>query len=262
MMDFVWNGLHWFFLALKAHNPPVLYIYNGVQTLCAPSELPPKPPGSVRLVVVSDTHARHSLVHVPPGDVLCHCGDILFSGRRFSDAELAQQYADFNEWLGRAPCPTRIVIAGNHDCYLEKIGSTAAQQLLSNAVYLCNTTATLPGLGLTVLGTPLSHGSSRNSAFQSDLFEEQAHAALAAAPRVDVLLTHGPQVRSVCAAVPGLQLHLWGHVHGAYGAKVTQANGGAAAWLSVCASSLDAQYAATNGAVVVDLEIRSADVTR
>ena len=39
-----------------------------------------KPAGSARLVVLSDTHSRHTNAIVPPGDVLIHCGDFTMSG--------------------------------------------------------------------------------------------------------------------------------------------------------------------------------------
>lgn len=50
----------------------------------------------MRIVCVSDTHARHHLTEVPDGDVLVHAGDITRRGK-LEDVE------SFNSWLGSLP---------------------------------------------------------------------------------------------------------------------------------------------------------------
>ena len=50
-------------------------------------------PGTIRCVVVSDTHGKHAALRVPPGDVLLHCGDFTNAGR-------ISEIQEFNRWLG------------------------------------------------------------------------------------------------------------------------------------------------------------------
>lgn len=61
---------------------------------------PPVPsPEWTRFVCISDTHSR--MVHVPPGDVLLHSGDLTAVGT----------YSDFQrtmEWLGDLPHRTKM----------------------------------------------------------------------------------------------------------------------------------------------------------
>ena len=37
----------------------------------------------LRFVCISDTHEAHEQLHIPPGDVLIHCGDILVHNSKF-----------------------------------------------------------------------------------------------------------------------------------------------------------------------------------
>lgn len=108
------------------------------------SPLQAKAHSVVRFVVISDTHARHELLAMPTGDILVHCGDIAFEGRRYSDSSSIAAYEQFNTWLGGLPYQHKVVIAGNHDAYLAKIGPARSQELLSNAVYLCDSAVELP----------------------------------------------------------------------------------------------------------------------
>lgn len=62
----------------------------------------------IRFVCISDTHGLHSHLNIPSGDVLIHAGDFTNIG----EPEITQE---FNQWLGKLPHPTKVVIAGNHD---------------------------------------------------------------------------------------------------------------------------------------------------
>lgn len=52
------------------HRPPIEVKLPGVD---AGSRL-------VRVVVVSDTHNKHNLIEILPGDILVHCGDFTNKG--------------------------------------------------------------------------------------------------------------------------------------------------------------------------------------
>src|SRR5690349_9768857 len=57
----------------------------------------------MRIVCVSDTHARHHLTSLPPGDVLVHAGDITRHGA-LEDVEA------FDAWLGTLDYRHKVVI--------------------------------------------------------------------------------------------------------------------------------------------------------
>ena len=93
----------------RSTQPPCIFLPAPLQG--APVQyhdfdtMPPKRPGSARVVFVSDTHGRHASMRVPPGDVLCHCGDIMFMGGKFSPSYCDAQYAAFDAWMVLASPP-------------------------------------------------------------------------------------------------------------------------------------------------------------
>ena len=164
----------------------------------------PKEPagGSLRIVSVSDTHMKHKFLEnrVPDGDVLVHCGDMLMSSVRYSDAESLKRIRSFNRWLGTLPHRHKIVICGNHDGFLQRAGVEEAQRLLSNAVYLCDSAVTIAGVKF--YGTPVSWGHSQNDAFQQNQDEEH----IARIPSdTDILITHGYPFKDKTAFIKRLR---------------------------------------------------------
>jgi len=231
-------------------------------------ELPPKAEGAIRVVVVSDTHGQHAEIgELPAGDIFIHCGDILMSARLWTDAGQVEKLKSFNEWLGSLPFASRVVIAGNHDMVVPRLGVEATRSLLANASYLENDAVEVAG-GLTVFGTPCSRGKSGNSAFQDDAFHSQAQEAAAALIEgVDILVTHGPCQSAVSSRQSGQlepwlrhlkpRLHCWGHAHALYGVRecVGDSEG---SMVSVCASTMTTGYNPRNPPVVIDLATRDA----
>jgi hypothetical protein len=72
---------------------------------------PCKGPG-IRIVCISDTHAKHGrMLPLPEGDVLIHGGDFTNTGSR-RDTE------DFVMWMDAQPFKYKVFIAGNHDTSL------------------------------------------------------------------------------------------------------------------------------------------------
>lgn len=71
--------------------------------------------GSVRLVVVSDTHGFERQLGtqlLPPGDVLIHCGD--WCGHGSAEA-ISASALQLDEWLASQPHEHKVVVRGNHD---------------------------------------------------------------------------------------------------------------------------------------------------
>ncbi len=100
----------------------------------------------VRIVCISDTHGQHAKLSVPVGDVLIHAGDFMTYG------DTPKEIVDFNHWLGKQSHRFKVVIAGNHDLMFERHPG-AAEELLSNAIYLENSGTEL--LGLKFWGSPV-----------------------------------------------------------------------------------------------------------
>ena len=96
-------------LLLRA--PVKLLLYN-VHHLLTHLRSAPKPTHSaLRIVCISDTH-NHIPSSVPDGDILIHAGDMTNGG---SVAEIQAQI----DWLCALPHREIVVIAGNHDTYLD-----------------------------------------------------------------------------------------------------------------------------------------------
>ena len=79
-------------------------------------------------------------ITIPPGDILCHTGDITFCARGGRTA-----LADFNEQLRSLPHQHKVVIAGNHDKRIEQLGAQQVRKVLTAAHYLENNGVRLCG---------------------------------------------------------------------------------------------------------------------
>lgn len=218
--------------------------------------LPSVPAGFIRLVCVSDTHGLHRDVGTLPAcDLFVHAGDIMMKGRHFSPHLCQRFYADFNDWLGAIPASKRVVIAGNHDKFLETLGVDQARKLMHHADYLENSGTTLGAIR--IYGSPASRGRSRNRAFQRAGSEPEAGETtpgpLATEP-LDILVTHGP-CKGLCESLKP-RVHIWGHVHEDHGVKAKPHTQGVGTTLSICACTLDGRYAPTQVPIVFDMRAR------
>jgi Icc-related predicted phosphoesterase len=180
----------------------------------------------MRIVVTSDTHEKHSQLHVPDGDVFIHCGDFTLIGE--------PEWADaFNVWLGMLPHKHKIVVAGNHDRSFD-VGEGAlayGQSRLPNATYLLNSGVEIEGKRF--------WGSPYTPFFSSDFWKfhydrAEGEEMWRAMPEgLDVLITHGPPMyegdKTLEGDFPGCwdlnravkekkpHHHFFGHIHEGYG---------------------------------------------
>lgn len=176
---------------------------------------------SLTLVLMSDTHELHREVHVPDGDILIHAGDFTMLSRSLSAVE------DFNLWLGELPYRS-IISAGNHEFFLER--DPSRRTFLSNTNVLINESIDL--YGLKIWGSPVTPLA--NAAFGISSAEDRRRLYSRIPDDTDVLITHGPPYgildsahgsefhsgcRELFDAVMRVKprLHVFGHVHGAYG---------------------------------------------
>lgn len=187
----------------------------------------------MKAIVISDTHSCHRRFQVPEADVLIHCGDISAHGTK-------GELIDFNVWLGDQPVKHAVVIAGNHDHDIRKLGPEKAQRILSNAHYLQDSSITIEGIKF--YGSPWTPDFfPQHWVFNQPRRSETTIQRWAAIPDdAEVLITHGPphKILDVCPDIdppfhpvnvgcydlrqrikqlPLLRWHFFGHVHEARG---------------------------------------------
>lgn len=66
----------------------------------------------MKIVCISDTHGQHKSLNLPKGDCLIHCGDFCKFGH-LNDG------LNFMNWLEEQDFKYKIVVAGNHDLFVE-----------------------------------------------------------------------------------------------------------------------------------------------
>jgi predicted phosphohydrolase len=177
---------------------------------------------NLRLVLLSDTHQLHREVDVPDGDIFIHAGDFtMFS-------ESMEAVVNFNDWLGELPHRDKIVIPGNHEFFLE--ADPSERSMLDNAVVLINEGAEVEGLR--IWGSPVTPLYGGAFGLSSAKDRKRLYARIPWG--IDVLITHGPPFGILdTAPISGLHegchelldavlrveptLHVFGHIHTAYG---------------------------------------------
>jgi hypothetical protein len=199
------------------------------------------------------TWRRAPAADVPAGDVLCHTGDFELRGSR---GRCCSRDVDrFARFLSRQPHAHKLVVAGNHDRTVFRLGKAAATAMLRGhgVTYLQN--EHVVACGLTFFGCPFSPASSSpNSAFQ---VSEAVGAQMLAAqcpPSVDVLLTHAngrDAFRRIISSVRP-RVHAFGHFHDSCGVWREGLIGGRTV-LCVNSSVCDELYRAVQPLVVLDV---------
>lgn len=207
----------------------VRIIYGVILILRGPAYGAPLPRQKIRVVCISDTHTKQAVV--PDGDVLIHAGDL---GEAGTAAELQAQI----DWLRTLPHREKVVIAGNHDGFLDRASRRAADDGKSldwgRIRYLEreSVTLTFPDRGnreLHVYGAPeIPRCGGDDFAFQHA--REQDVWTDTIPPETDILVTHAPPkyhldlpaalgdrflLRQLWRVRP--RLHVFGHVHAGYG---------------------------------------------
>jgi Icc-related predicted phosphoesterase len=207
----------------------------------------------MKIVCISDTHSLHNRMEIPDGDLLIHAGDVSSRGGM-------TEIADFNEWLGTLPHPHKVMIAGNHDFGFERYPKEA-KALISNAKYLRDSGITIEGLK--IWGSPIQPW------FYDWAFNRQRgkdirkHWDLIPTD-TDILITHGPPFGILddtdrgekvgCEDLIDIiqnrvrpRLHVFGHIHEAYGQKQVKET------LFINASMVNLAYRPVNQAIVVEI---------
>lgn len=209
-----------------------------------------------RIICLSDTHNFTGQLSVPGGDILIHAGDATIRGT-------IDEIVLFNEWFANLPHPHKIFVAGNHDWLFETNNSFARKLLDSSICYLQDSFVEIQNLKI--------YGSPWQPRFFDWAFNLNRGAELAKKWKLipddtDILITHGPPF-GILDEVPrqhfientGCEelrkrveeirpnLHVFGHIHGGYGA--TEKFG----VRFVNASNCDESYEPVNAPIVIDL---------
>lgn len=167
----------------------------------------------MKILHISDTHGcHHRLRDLPEADVAVHSGDFCMVGT-------TTEAIDFLNWFCDLPYQHKIFIYGNHD---DCLYGANINGLDANVHYLCNSGIVIDGVNF--YGVPM---------FMNDCITDRQSRNIANIPTgTDVLITHSPpygildyadnihygseEISQRIAQVHP-RLHLFGHIHVAYG---------------------------------------------
>ncbi|MBX2923116.1 MAG: metallophosphoesterase family protein [Chitinophagaceae bacterium] len=208
----------------------------------------------MKIITISDTHGKHNQLHLPPGDMLIHAGDICMKGAGY-------EVEEFLHWFEQQNFKYKIFIAGNHDFYLEKTHEACIQQKIpKDIIYLNDSGITIDNFN--IWGSPVTPWFF-DWAFNRRRGEPiKKHWDLI--PRnTDILITHGPVFRILdetndkrnvgCEDLLSRvfeirpKIHICGHIHEAYGTAIESGI------QFVNASALNSRYEPVNQPVVIEL---------
>ena len=217
-------------------NSPLTFLVRRISALLVSlrgAPFPPPPSSTlIRLVCISDTHT-HKPTSLPPGDILVHAGDLTNSG---TAAEIQEQI----DWLNSLPHKYKVVIAGNHDSYLDPRSRHESDRRESldwgRIHYLQHSSLALkfPDRGnrqVHIYGAPqIPECGGPEFAFQYQRENDAWSATIP--PETDILVTHTPPrfhldlprgmgCRYLLKEVWGVRpkVHVFGHVHAGYGTE-------------------------------------------
>ena len=232
----------------------------------------------MRFVCISDTHGLHaSLPDLPDADGIIHAGDFTNVGRM-------DECIRFLGWFNALPYKYRIIIAGNHDVFMDPDHAYQPSNVSAiNAIlpvadgfhYLWNSGCEIEGLKF--WGSP-EQPQFFNWAFNLPRGEPLRHHWESIPEDTDVLITHGPCF-GVVDKCPDFQnpngpwvsvgcnhlterirrinprVHVCGHVHAGYGHEYQNET------LHINASICTESYAPINKPIAFDIDSTTKEVS-
>lgn len=209
----------------------------------------------MKVVLLSDTHNKHSVIPVPDGDLVLHAGDACGYGSH-------KEFLDFLNWYKALPHLHKIYVAGNHDRCLENRESGFLINLMRDAGvhYLQDSSVEIEGIK--IYGSPWQPRFC-DWAFNLDRGEPLRKKWKMIPAGLDILVTHGPP-RWILDTLPNgtavgcddllervkivrPKFHVFGHIHGCYGSYQTEDT------VFINASNLDEQYHYANQPLTIEL---------
>lgn len=229
----------------------------------------------MKIVAISDTHCQLDKITLPEGDILLHAGDLTYRGTL---NEMATQFYDLGQH-GKKFKKT-IAVCGNHDWLGEREPNTVRMLAEENGVTWLQDSGVIldPDGSWYPLMDPKAEGLKIYGsawtpefcewAFNLDRNDGSLEEAWDRIPEgIDILLTHGPSwgnlddsyegplgCRALKSAIERVKpkLHVFGHIHHAYGQKV-----GADGITYVNASTCNEQYDPINPPMVIEWPIKT-----
>lgn len=205
----------------------------------------------MKIICISDTHNKHNEIIVPPGDVIIHAGD-------FTEAGTKSETFEFLKWFSALPHTHKILVAGNHDFYLEKHASHLENIIPQNINYLMDSGIQIENFNF--WGSPFTPGEGRWAFTRTRGNEISEHWEKIPAD-TDFLITHTPPYKildeidnkqhigcqQLSKKLKELKLphHIFGHIHEDYGIVRTRDT------TFVNASSLDAKSRQINAPLAI-----------
>lgn len=187
----------------------------------------------MKIVAISDTHAKHRDIVVPDGDVLVHAGDVTWRG----ELNIVEDFAD---WVKELPHKHKVMIFGNHELgfqYGPKRERAINMIKDAGVIYLEHSGVTIDGINFWGSpATPWFHDWEWNFQRGKDI----AMVWEKIPEDTNVLITHGPPAFIMDEAPRGvfdhenvgckdlldkignlsnLKAHIFGHIHAGYGTK-------------------------------------------
>lgn len=178
------------------------------------------------ITCVSDLHGHYPKLE--GGDLLIVAGDL-------TARDEYKEYIDFNAWILKQRYKKKIIVAGNHDNWIQN--TPMLRDTFIDCEYLCDNGTEFEGLK--IWGSPWTktfEGMNPHcKAFTADTEEELAEKWALIPPDTDILITHSPPYGIKDKTVEGefvgsdtLAYHIgsmdtppklwvWGHIHEAYG---------------------------------------------
>lgn len=209
----------------------------------------------MKIVCISDTHSLHDQVKMPEGDMVIFAGDFMTSGYE------EQEVRNFQNWFSNLDYKYRIMIAGNHDRYVENYPDMFKKGLPSNIIYLEDSFVEVEGLK--IYGTPHSKIFGNWAFNRSEFKLEQLFENIP--EDTDILISHAPQLYVLDNLMDGrnvgeytlakritklknLKLHVVGHIHNAFGMIKPHGE-----YITVNAAQVDETYVLKNFPIVVNI---------
>ena len=212
----------------------------------------------IKVTCISDTHGLHGNIYLEQTDILLFSGDSMTCGYKLSEL------LDFLTWFESQPAKYKVMIAGNHDRFIED-NPTEFRKILKDypsITYLEDESITIEGIN--IYGTPHSK-EFYDWAFNRT--EEQLRVLFGKVPlNTHILLSHAPPLGFMDELIDGrnvgelnlskkipqldnLELHVFGHIHNFFGMLKPHGK-----HISVNASQVDEFYKLKNFPVVIPLK--------
>jgi Icc-related predicted phosphoesterase len=101
----------------------------------------------MKIVLISDTHNKHTNLFIPQGDMIMCAGDVSMRGKK-------EEIHTFLQWFSELPHTYKILIAGNHDRAFEQYPALCKKMIPENVIYLNDGGINIEGIN--IWGSPIT----------------------------------------------------------------------------------------------------------